>query len=83
MKGRFNIPMTEYYVEGEGPQELEYAEAACGPWLEKHKFIFKNYAIKPSVGRGRDRTVTFKVSYITPPEFQVDAFYRNLTNYKF
>lgn len=82
MKGKFNIPMTEYYVEGEGLQELEYAEAVCGPWLEKRKFIFKDYVINP-MGRGRDMTFTFKVTYITPPEFQVDAFYRNLTNYKF
>ena len=83
MKGKFNIPMTEYYIEGEGPQELGYAETAYGPWLEKHNFTFKSYMVKPMTNHGRDYTFTFRVTYITPPEFQVDSFYRNLTNYKF
>ena len=83
MKGKFNIPMTEYYIEGEGPQELGYAETACGPWLEKHNFTFKSYMVKPMTNHGRDYTFTFRVTYITPLEFQVNSFYRNLTNYKF
>lgn len=41
MKGRFNIPMTEYYVEGENAKELEYVENTYHLWLEEQGFQFK------------------------------------------
>ena len=41
MRGRFNIPMTEYYVEGENTGEFMYLDQTYHPWLEKQGFRFK------------------------------------------
>ena len=79
MKGRFNIPMTEYYVEGENAKELEYVENTYHLWLEEQGFQFKQYYAMPL----KDKvSFAFLVTYNTPAQFQADAFIRNLTNYK-
>lgn len=41
MRGRFNIPMTEYYVEGENTGEFAYLDETYHPWLEKQGVPFK------------------------------------------
>lgn len=78
MKGRFNIPMTEYYIEGTGIKELEYVINICNDWLEEQGFQFKQYVTMP-----HRHDIIFQVTYNTPAQFQVDAFTRNLTNNKF
>lgn len=61
MKGRFNTPMTEYYIEGENIQELRYILTIYDDWLEKHGFQFKQYyAIPP-----KDK-IAFMVTYNVP-----------------
>lgn len=78
MRGRFNIPMTEYYIEGNGIEELERVTIICSDWLEEQGFQFKQYTVMP-----HKRDIIFQVIYYTPAQFQVDAFTRNLTNNKF
>ena len=61
MKGRFNLNMTEYYIEGENIQELEYVEIIYDPWLEEHGFQFKQNCIIPL----KDK-FAFMVTYNVP-----------------
>lgn len=77
MKGRFNIPMTEYYIEGNNIQEFEYVQTMYDPWLEKQGFQFKQYYAVPTKEK-----FAFMVTYETPAQFQANAFIRNLTNNK-
>lgn len=78
MKGRFNIPMTEYYIEGQGIKNLEHIVTVCNEWLEEQGYRYKRYIVMPD-----KQDIIFQIVYDTPPQFQVDAFNRNLTNYKF
>ena len=77
MRGRFNIPMTEYYIEGENTGEFAYLDEVYHPWLEKQGFRFKRADTFPV-----KNSFAFMITYETPARFQVDAFNRNLTNYK-
>ena len=77
MKGRFNIPMTEYYVEGENTGEFMYLDQTYHPWLEKQGFRLKRTYTFPV-----KNSFAFMITYETPAQFQADAFIRNLTNYK-
>lgn len=77
MKGRFNIPMTEYYVEGENTKEFTYLDEVYHPWLEKQGFRLKRADTFPV-----RNNFAFLVTYETPAQFQADAFIRNLTNFK-
>lgn len=61
MKGRFNLNMTEYYIEGENIQELGYVQTVYDPWLEEHGFQFKQYCAIPLKG-----TFAFMVTYNVP-----------------
>ena len=78
MKGRFNIPMTEYYVEGENTREFVYLDEVYHPWLQEQGFRLKRADTLP-VRNG----FAFLVTYETLAQFQADAFIRNLTNIKF
>ena len=78
MKGRFNIPMTEYYIEGQGIKNLEYIITVCNKWLEEQGYQYKRYAAMPD-----KQDIIFQVVYDTPSQFQADAIIRNLTNIKF
>jgi len=61
MKGRFNLNMTEYYIEGKDIREFEYVQTIYDPWLEKHGFQFKQYCTIPLKG-----TFAFMVIYNVP-----------------
>ena len=41
MKGRFNIPMTEYYVEGENTGEFMYPRPNISSLARKARVSFK------------------------------------------
>lgn len=74
MKGRFNTPMTEYYIEGENAKELEYVKNTYHLWLEEQGFHFKQYYTMPSL---KDKvSFVFLITYNTPSQFQADAFIR-------
>lgn len=61
MKGRFNLNMTEYYIEGKDIREFEYVQTIYDPWLEKHGFQFKQYCTIPLKG-----TFAFMIIYNVP-----------------
>lgn len=61
MKGRFNLNMTEYYIEGENIRELGYVQTIYDPWLEEHGFQFKQYCAIPLKGK-----FAFMVTYNVP-----------------
>lgn len=61
MKGRFNTPMTEYYIEGENIQEFKYVLTIYNNWLEEHGFQFKQYYATPL----KDK-FAFMVTYNVP-----------------
>ena len=61
MKGRFNTPMTEYYIEGDNIQELRYILTIYDDWLEEYGFQFKQYYMIPL----KDK-IAFMVTYNVP-----------------
>ena len=61
MKGRFNLNMTEYYIEGENTWELKYVLTIYNDWLKEHGFQYKQYSTIPL----KD-TFAFMVTYNVP-----------------